>query len=58
MQQSLDERREQQVEKRQAIFSIDYATWQALIEAFDIKTPLIPHREAEEVNVTSGGWYS
>ncbi|KAJ4298280.1 hypothetical protein N0V90_006180 [Kalmusia sp. IMI 367209] len=51
------QQREQNVEKRQAIFSIDYATWQALIEAFDIKQPLIPHRVSEETNVTAGGWY-
>ncbi|KAL1605167.1 hypothetical protein SLS60_004710 [Paraconiothyrium brasiliense] len=52
------EQREQTVEKRQAIFSIDYATWQTLIEAFDIKEPLIPNRAPEETSVGAGGWYS
>ncbi|KAJ4355771.1 uncharacterized protein N0V89_003791 [Didymosphaeria variabile] len=50
------EQREQKVEKRQAIFSIDYATWQTLIEAFDIKEPLIPNRASEETSVGAGGW--
>ncbi|KAF1964195.1 Nse4-domain-containing protein [Bimuria novae-zelandiae CBS 107.79] len=50
------ERREQNVEKRQAIFSIDYATWNMLKEAFDITTPLIPHRDLEATTVSTGSW--
>ncbi|KAF2715539.1 Nse4-domain-containing protein [Pleomassaria siparia CBS 279.74] len=55
---SLEEHREQQVQKHQAIFSLDYRTWRNLIQAFDIKEPLIPHRIEEEATVTAGGWYS
>lgn len=45
--------------RHQAIMSIDFATWRDLIDAFEIKTPMIPHREEEE-NTGPGakGWYS
>lgn len=45
--------------RHQAIMSIDFATWRDLIDAFEIKTPMIPHRE-EEDNTGPGakGWYS
>jgi hypothetical protein len=46
------------VQKRQAVFSLDHATWETLIKAFDIKEPLIPHRAPEETNIGAGGWYS
>ncbi|KAF2875218.1 Nse4 C-terminal-domain-containing protein [Massariosphaeria phaeospora] len=55
---SVQERREQQVQKHQAVFSLDWPTWKKLIEAFDIKTSLIPHREPEVTAVAAGGWYS
>ncbi|KAF2763514.1 Nse4-domain-containing protein [Pseudovirgaria hyperparasitica] len=42
---SEEERAKGQRSKRQAIISIDYATWKQLITALDIKKPLIPHRE-------------
>ncbi|KAF2465696.1 Nse4-domain-containing protein [Lindgomyces ingoldianus] len=54
---SLQEQRERNVQKHQAVFSIDWPTWKKLIEAFDIKEPLIPHRVAEETNVSAGAWY-
>jgi len=45
--------------RHQAIMSIDYASWRDLIDAFEIKTPMIPHRR-EEDNTGPGakGWYS
>ncbi|KAL2269562.1 hypothetical protein VTJ83DRAFT_1746 [Remersonia thermophila] len=45
--------------RHQAIMSIDMETWRDLIDAFDIKEPMIPTRE-EEVNRGPGarGWYS
>ncbi|KAF2270188.1 hypothetical protein CC78DRAFT_194720 [Lojkania enalia] len=55
---SLQEQRQQNVQKHQAIFSIDYQIWKTLIEAFDIREPLIPHRMPEETNVSANGWYS
>jgi hypothetical protein len=52
------EQRENNVQKHQAVLSIDYTTWKMFIEAFDITEPLIPHREQEEANVAPGGWYA
>ncbi|KAI1921329.1 hypothetical protein LOZ64_001611 [Ophidiomyces ophidiicola] len=42
------EARDQGIEKFQAVFSLDFETWRDLIEVFDIKKPLIPHRDEEE----------
>ncbi|EEP78850.1 conserved hypothetical protein [Uncinocarpus reesii 1704] len=36
--------------KHQAVFSLDFPTFQDLIEVFDIQRPLIPHRTEEEVS--------
>ncbi|KAH7408744.1 Nse4 C-terminal-domain-containing protein [Phaeosphaeria sp. MPI-PUGE-AT-0046c] len=52
------QQRENNIQKHQAVLSIDYATWKMFIEAFDIREPLIPHRETEEMNVAPGGWYA
>ncbi|KAH7344350.1 Nse4 C-terminal-domain-containing protein [Pyrenochaeta sp. MPI-SDFR-AT-0127] len=54
----LSDQREKNIQKHQAVFSIDYPTWQMFIDAFDIREPLIPHREQEEAHVGSGGWYA
>lgn len=41
--------------KHQAVFSIDYETWQKLIEAFEITDSMIPHRgEDAATQMTSG----
>lgn len=46
--------------RHQLILSIDMPTWQDVIEAFNIKEPMIPHRR--ELNSSGGpgakGWYS
>jgi hypothetical protein len=54
----ISEQRDNNVQKNQAVLSIDYTTWKMFIQAFDIKEPLIPHRETEEANVAPGGWYA
>jgi hypothetical protein len=54
----ISEQRENNVQKNQAVLSIDYTTWKMFIEAFDITEPLIPHRAQEEANVAPGGWYA
>ncbi|KAL6705444.1 hypothetical protein ACN47E_006709 [Coniothyrium glycines] len=54
----VSDQREKNVQKHQAVFSIDYPTWQMFIQAFDIKEPLIPHRQQEVASVASGGWYA
>lgn len=51
------EQRENNVQKNQAVLSIDYNTWQMFIQAFDITEPLIPHRE-QEADIAPGGWYA
>ncbi|KAK4102166.1 hypothetical protein N658DRAFT_423994 [Parathielavia hyrcaniae] len=45
--------------RHQAIMSIDMATWRDIIDAFDIRQPMIPHRQ-EEMQQGPGarGWYS
>ncbi|PYH69946.1 non-structural maintenance of chromosomes element 4 family protein [Aspergillus vadensis CBS 113365] len=43
------------IKKRQAIFTLDFETWQELIQAYDIKDPIIPHREEETQN-TAQSW--
>ncbi|KAI5362409.1 putative nse4/EID Nse3/MAGE-binding protein [Septoria linicola] len=56
---SVEEQRIQKTTKNQSVFSLDYATWQQLIEAFDIKEPMIPHRnEDQPTQVTGNGWYA
>ncbi|KAF4548765.1 Nse4-like protein [Elsinoe fawcettii] len=45
--------------RHQAVFGIDYGTWQKLVEAYDIKDSLIPHREeSQQTQPGRGGWYS
>ncbi|KAE8352794.1 putative nuclear protein Qri2/Nse4 [Aspergillus coremiiformis] len=36
------------IQKHQAIFSLDFETWRDLIEVYDIKESIIPHREEEQ----------
>ncbi|KAF2742848.1 Nse4-domain-containing protein [Sporormia fimetaria CBS 119925] len=54
---TIEEQRKKNIQKHQAVFSLDWPTWKKLIQAFDIKEPLIPHRVPEETNVGTGGWY-
>ncbi|KFY61407.1 hypothetical protein V496_05022 [Pseudogymnoascus sp. VKM F-4515 (FW-2607)] len=47
------------VSKHQAIFAIDMATWEELIEVFEIREPIIEHREeVVQRAVGARGWYS
>ncbi|KAL8943410.1 MAG: hypothetical protein Q9211_000999 [Gyalolechia sp. 1 TL-2023] len=46
-------------QKHQAVFHLDFEIWEDLIEAFNIKQSIIPHRESEEQPpVNSAGWYT
>ncbi|KAL8780766.1 MAG: hypothetical protein Q9213_006313 [Squamulea squamosa] len=46
-------------QKHQAVFHLDYDTWMDLIDAFDIKRSIIPHRQSEdEAQVNPSGWYT
>ncbi|KAJ6072307.1 hypothetical protein N7467_010392 [Penicillium canescens] len=42
------EAQRQGIQKHQAVFSLDYETWEQLIKVFNIKKPIIPHREEIE----------
>jgi hypothetical protein len=55
---NIAEQRENNVQKNQAVLSIDYPAWQMFIRAFDITEPLIPYREQDEANAAPGGWYT
>ncbi|KAK4246686.1 Non-structural maintenance of chromosomes element 4 A [Corynascus novoguineensis] len=45
--------------RHQAIMSIDMATWRDIIDAFDIKEPMIPNRQEEaQQGPGARGWYS
>ncbi|KAK0723819.1 Nse4 C-terminal-domain-containing protein [Apiosordaria backusii] len=45
--------------RHQAIMSIDMETWRAIIDTFDIKEPIIPHREEEAPSGPGArGWYN
>ncbi|TKX27356.1 non-structural maintenance of chromosome element 4 [Elsinoe australis] len=50
--------RERNSTKHQAVFGIDYATWQQLVQAYEIKESLIPHRDEGERAMGARGWYS
>lgn len=43
------------IQKHQAIFSLDYDTWEQLKDVFNIKECIIPQRE--ETEETSRAWY-
>ncbi|SMQ49177.1 unnamed protein product [Zymoseptoria tritici ST99CH_1A5] len=45
--------------KHQAVFAIDFQTWEDLIAAFNLKKPMIPHREEDPATqIGSRGWYA
>ena len=45
-------------ERHQAVFHLDFETWEDLIDALDIKESIIPHRRTEEeVQLGATGWY-
>ena len=58
--ESMQEAREKRQARNQAVFGLDFHTWRALVDAFEIVEPLIPHREAEAgaTQVGSRGWYA
>lgn len=58
----ISEMQEQGVQKHQAVFNLDWHTWEELIKVFDISRPLIPHREDDDsINRSAAGkvsgWY-
>ncbi|KAL8738708.1 MAG: hypothetical protein Q9181_000530 [Wetmoreana brouardii] len=46
-------------QKHQAVFHLDFETWEDLIDAFEIEQSIIPHREEEDQpQVNASGWYT
>ncbi|KAL8706171.1 MAG: hypothetical protein Q9201_000749 [Fulgogasparrea decipioides] len=46
-------------QKHQAVFHLDFETWEDLIDAFEIEQSIIPHREEEDQPlVDASGWYT
>jgi hypothetical protein len=43
--------------KHQAIFSLDYKTWQIFKRTMRVQEPLIPHRQDDSGQVNGRGWY-
>ncbi|KAA8567734.1 hypothetical protein EYC84_008205 [Monilinia fructicola] len=45
--------------RHQAVLSLDMHDWQEMIELFDIKEPMIDHREEQDTsNIGAKGWYA
>ncbi|KAK5118433.1 hypothetical protein LTR62_002947 [Meristemomyces frigidus] len=54
-----EEQRKAKSNRHQAVFALDYETWERLIEAFDITEPMIEHRrEEQQTQVGERGWYT
>jgi len=52
------ERRAAAGARHQAVFSLDFPTWQALVESFNITEPVIPDRKDDQgPKVGATGWY-
>ena len=49
---------DENISKHQAVFHLDYETWADIIEAFEIRESIIPHRQSDEVaQLSASGWY-
>ena len=46
------------MQKHQAVFHLDFETWEDIVETFDIKESIIPHRKPDPAaSVSATGWY-
>ena len=53
------ELKEHGIHKHQAVFHLDFPTWRDLVDTFDIKDCIIPHRQLDEgAQVGATGWYA
>ena len=47
------------LQKRQAVFHLDFEIWEDIIETFEIKASIIPHRQPDPgAQVSANGWYA
>ena len=45
--------------KHQAVFHLDFETWEDIVRAFKIKQCIIPHRNSDAgVQISASGWYA
>ena len=55
---SPEEIKELNISKHQAVFHLDFETWEDIIQTFGIANSIIPHRQTEEeVQIGASGWY-
>lgn len=45
------------IQKHQSVFSLDFETWQAIIDLYDGRDCIIPHRQEEPQEGTRRGWH-
>lgn len=51
--------REQGISKHQAVFHLDFPTWEDIVQAYEIEDCVIPHRQSDQgVQVSATGWYA
>ncbi|KAK4898630.1 hypothetical protein LTR27_003802 [Elasticomyces elasticus] len=52
--------REKEKSKHQAVFALDFDTWRGLVDAFEIRESMIPHRDESGIGASIGGrgWYT
>ena len=45
--------------KHQAVFHLDFETWEDIVRAFEIKQCIIPHRNSDAgIQISASGWYA
>ncbi|KAL9119216.1 MAG: hypothetical protein Q9187_004232 [Circinaria calcarea] len=54
-----NEIREKGVSKHQAVFHLDFPTWEDIVQAYEIDNCIIPHRQSDQgAQVSATGWYA
>lgn len=49
---------EEGIQKHQAVFHLDFETWEDLIETFELDDCIIPHRQTDQnAQISASGWY-
>ena len=48
----------EKIEKHQTVFHLDFDNWRDVVDAFQIKECIIPHREETLKDLGPRGWYA
>ncbi|KAI9731136.1 MAG: nuclear protein [Cirrosporium novae-zelandiae] len=57
--ESVGKLKEKGIKKHQAVFCLDWPTWEGLIDAFSIRESTIPHRQEDEAPTNGArGWHN